>query len=72
MTIARKEVDHMCDLSEDIWEKGIAEGKIRKRVYVFEKLMSKGMTFDEVADLLDITPDNAAEIKKRLNSSGNA
>lgn len=70
----------MCNLSEGIWEKGIAagmakgviEGKLYQLVYDIEKLMSKGMTFDEVADLLDIAPDNAAEIKKRLSSSGNA
>lgn len=62
----------MCNLSEDVWEKGVAEGKIRQRVYLVEKLISKGMTFDEAADLLDIDPDNAAEIKKRLDSSGNA
>lgn len=70
----------MCNLSEGIWEKGIAagmakgviEGKLNQLVHDIEKLMSKGMKFDEVVNLLDITPDNAAEIKKRLSSSGNA
>lgn len=66
----------MCNLSEGIWEKaiaaGMAKGKLNRLVHDIEKLMSKGMTFDETADLLDIDPDNAVEIKKRLNSSGNA
>ena len=61
----------MCNLSEGVWEKGIAagvaKGKLNQLVHVFEKLMSKGMKFDEVVNLLDITPDNAAEIKEKLN-----
>lgn len=70
-----EEVERMCNLSEGVWEKGIAagmakgviEGKLNQLVHIFETLMSKGMKFDEVVNLLDITPDNAAEIKEKLN-----
>ena len=80
MIIDQKEVDRMCNLSEGVWEKGIAagmakgviEGKLNQLVHIFETLMSKGMKFDEVVNLLDITLDNVTEIKKRLNISGNA
>ncbi|MCM1328131.1 MAG: hypothetical protein NC253_01705 [Ruminococcus sp.] len=72
----------MCNLSEGVWEKGFAvgfakgfskgfsdgfaEGEFIQLVYGFEMLMSSGMCFDEIADLLDITPDTVAQIRERL------
>lgn len=61
----------MCNLSEGVWEKaeakglakGRAEGKISQLTSVVEKMMSKGMNFDEIINFLDITPDNASEVK---------
>lgn len=53
----------MCNLSEGVWEKG----KTDQLIHDIEKLISKGMTFDEVVNLLDITSDNATKIKDKLN-----
>lgn len=66
MIIVRKGGDRMCNLSEGVWEKG----KTDQLIHDIEKLISKGMTFDEVVNLLDITPDNAAKIKEKLNKKG--
>lgn len=71
-----EEVERMCNLSEGVWEKGVAEGmakgmakgEINQLMRVVYKLMSKGMKFEEVENLLDITPENASEIKEKLNN----
>ena len=67
-----EEVERMCNLSEGVWEKGVAEGmakgEINQLMRVVEKLMSKGMKFEEVENLLNITPENASEIKEKLNN----
>lgn len=71
-----EEVERMCNLSEGVWEKGVAEGMAKgmakgesnQLLRVVDKLMSKGMKFDEVVDLLDITSGTAAEIRKKFNN----
>lgn len=63
-----EEVERMCNLSEGVWEKGVAKGKISQLMFDVDKLMSKGMKFDEIVNLLDITPDDAAKIKEKLYS----
>lgn len=69
-----EEVERMCNLSEGVWEKGVAEGmakgvakgEINQLIRDVDKLISKGMKFDEVVNLLDIASGTAAEIRKNL------
>ncbi|MCM1380752.1 MAG: hypothetical protein NC192_02355, partial [Muribaculaceae bacterium] len=65
-----EEVERMCNLSEGVWEKaeakGVAKGKISQLMFDVEMLMSNGIKFDEAVRLLKITPNNATEIKKKL------
>lgn len=67
-----EEVERMCNLSEGVWEKGVAEGMVKgefnQLVNIIDKLTSKGMKFDEVVNMLDIASDTAAEIRKKFNS----
>ena len=64
----------MCNLSEGIWEKGvaagmakaIAEGEVNNYTWIFDKLMSKGFEFDEVVDLLDVSPETADKVRGNL------
>ncbi|MCM1328132.1 MAG: hypothetical protein NC253_01710 [Ruminococcus sp.] len=57
----------MCNLSEGVWEKAEAKGKISQLIFDVEMLMSNGIKFDEAVRLLKITPNNADEIKEMLN-----
>ena len=57
-------VERMCNLSEGVWEKAEANQLVR----IIDKMISKGMKFDEVVNLLDITPDKVSEIKEKLNN----
>ena len=58
----------MCNLSEAIWEKAVAKGEFIQIMRTFDKLMSKGFEFDEVVDLLDISPETADKVRKNLTS----
>lgn len=79
-----EEVERMCNLSEGVWEKGVAEGmakgmakgiangvakgEFNQLVNVVDKLMTKGMKFDEIVNMLDIDPSTAAEIRKTIDN----
>ncbi|MCM1329436.1 MAG: hypothetical protein NC253_08360 [Ruminococcus sp.] len=66
-----EEVERMCNLSEGVWEKGVAKGVAKGEnnmlTRIIANLMSKGMNFDEALNFLDIIPDNADEIKEMIN-----
>lgn len=67
-----EEVEYMCNLSEGVWEKGVVKGEFNQLVNIANKLMSKGMKFDEVVNMLDISSGTADEIKKKLNNENGA
>lgn len=75
-----EEVERMCNLSEGVWEKGmaagvakgVAKGEFNQLMRDVVKLMSKGMKFDEIVDLLDISSGTADEIREKLNNKNDA
>ncbi|MGN0633952.1 MAG: hypothetical protein ACI4JW_08795, partial [Oscillospiraceae bacterium] len=55
------EVDTMCNLSQGIYDdgvaKGVAEGEITKAVKVVENLLAKGFSLDEALSIADIAKE---------------
>ena len=49
-----KEVDTMCNLSQGIYDDGVAEGEITKAIKVVENLLAKGFSLDEALSIADI------------------
>lgn len=63
-TIERKEdINNMCNLSERIEERGIAKGIEQGRIIVIQKLLSKGISCEEIANLLDMEVKNIVDIQ---------
>ena len=53
----------MCNLSERIEERGIAKGIEQGRIIVIQKLLSKGISCEEIANLLDMEVKNIVDIQ---------
>ena len=63
-SIERKgDINTMCNLSERIEERGIAKGIEQGRIIVIQKLLSKGISCEEVAELLDMEVQNIVNIQ---------
>ena len=67
-----EEVERMCNLSEGVWEKGVAKGEINQLMRDVGNLMSNGMKFEEIVKVLKISSGTADEIREKLNNKNDA
>ena len=50
----RKEVENMCNLSQGVYDDGIAKGKIANAIKVVKNLLAKGFSLEEALTIADI------------------
>lgn len=50
----RKEVENMCNLSQGVYDDGIAKGKIATAIKVVKNLLAKGFSLEEALTIADI------------------
>ena len=56
----------MCNLSEVVLERGIEEGIEQGQIQLIEKMLKKGKTAEEIADLCDISVEIVKEIEESI------
>lgn len=56
----------MCNLSEVVLERGIEEGIEQGQRQLIEKMLKKGKTAEEIADLCDISVEIVKEIEENI------
>lgn len=56
----------MCNLSEVVLERGIEEGIEQGQRQLIEKMLKKGKTAEEIADLCDISVEIVKEIEESI------
>ena len=61
-----RRLNTMCNLSEVVLERGIEKGIEQGQRQLIEKMLKKGKTAEEIADLCDISVEIVKEIEKSI------